>query len=259
MMTRRRVSELNDGTAERMLAELATLPPEDPRFDRLRLELVELHTAYVRSIARRYARRGELLEDIEQAGLVGLVKAINGYDSAVGTHFLSYAAPVVAGEIKKHFRDFTWVIRVPRRLQELRIILRQVAEEFTTAHGRPPNVTEIADLLDRDEEEIIDCLATTAAYRPHSLDMPLTDEDAATVGDLIGGTDPALANVADITSLRPLLSELPERDRTIVLLRFWGNKTQTEIAEELGISQMHVSRILSRSLAKLRAGLTTDG
>jgi RNA polymerase sigma-B factor len=260
VVTQSEESVLTDGTAERMFAELAQLPPDDERREQIRLRLVEIHAPFVRSIARRYASRGELLEDIEQAGQVGLIKAINRFDPDLGNHFLAYATPVVTGEIKKHFRDFTWVVRVPRRLQELRIAMRQTTEEFVTAHGRAPTVPEIAILLDSSEEEVIDCLGTSAAYRPGSLDLPLGDEgDSATMGELYGESDPALDNVIDITALRPLLSRLPERDRTIVLLRFWGNKTQTEIAEEIGMSQMHVSRLLSRSLARLRAGLSAEG
>jgi RNA polymerase sigma-70 factor (sigma-B/F/G subfamily) len=258
MVTRSEESVLTDGTAERMLAELAGLPPDHPRRQELRLRLVELHAPFVRSIARRYASRGEMLEDIEQAGQVGLIKAINRFDPELGNHFLAYAAPVVTGEIKKHFRDFTWVVRVPRRLQELRISIRQATEEFVKEHGRAPTVAEIAQLLDSDEEEVIDCLGTSAAYRPGSLDLPLGDGDSATMGELYGELDPALDTLIDVTALKPLLSRLPERDRTIVLLRFWGNKTQTEIAEEIGMSQMHVSRLLSRSLARLRAGLSAE-
>jgi RNA polymerase sigma-B factor len=137
--------------------------------------------------------------------------------------------------------------------------MRQATEEFVKGNGRAPTMAEIVLQLDSNEEEVIDCLGTSAAYQPGSLDLPLGEADSATTGELYGEPDPALDTLIDVTVLRPLLSRLPERDRTIVLLRFWGNKTQTEIAEEIGISQMHVSRLLSRSLARLRAGLAAEG
>jgi RNA polymerase sigma-B factor len=248
----------SEGPAEALLAEMAALPEGDRRRERLRAELVEMHTWFVRSLARRYAGRGEPLEDIEQAGLLGLVNAIDRFDPQRGERFLAYAASMVSGEVKHHFRDRTWLIRVPRRLQELRITMRETTREFTNAHGRAPTVAETAALLDVSEEEVIDVIGATDAYQPASLDTPISDADGRTLGDLLDAGDDGVAGLIDQAALRPLLDRLPDRDRTVVLLRFWGNQTQSRIAEQLGISQMHVSRLLSRSLAYLRAELLKD-
>jgi RNA polymerase sigma-B factor len=245
--------------AEAMLAEMAALPDGDPHRERLRAELVALHTGYVRAVARRYAGRGEPLEDIEQAAMLGLIKAINRFDPEIGERFLAYASQVVTGEVKRHFRDRTWTVRVPRRFQELRIFMREATREFTNTHSRAPTVPELADLLKVSEEEVIEVLGTTDAYQPASLDLPLSDgESSSTLGDLLGADDEALDNIVEVAALRPLLETLPDRDRRIILLRFWGNQTQSQIADELGISQMHVSRLLARSLAYLRTQLLRE-
>ncbi|MGI8329715.1 SigB/SigF/SigG family RNA polymerase sigma factor [Actinomadura scrupuli] len=247
-----------EGRAEALLAEMAALPEGDRRRERLRTELVEAHTWFVRSLARRYAGRGEPLEDIEQAGLLGLINAIDRFDPQRGERFLAYAASMVSGEVKHHFRDRTWLIRVPRRLQELRITMRETIREFTNAHGRAPTVAEIATLLEITEEEVIDVIGATDAYQPASLDTPVGEADGRTLGDMLDSDDDGVTGIVDQAALRPLLDRLPDRDRTIVLLRFWGNQTQSRIAEQLGISQMHVSRLLSRSLAYLRTELLKD-
>lgn len=251
--------ELDDGRAEELLQELALLEPGDRRREEIRAQLVEMHTPIVRHIAGRYARRGEALEDIEQAAMLGLVKAINRYDPDVGRGFLAYAAPTVTGEVKRHFRDRTWSMRMPRPLQELRLALRDARQEFIREHGRPPTVTEVAELLGVTEEEAIEVIGATEAYRPVSLDSPVSDEDGgATLGDLIGGDDPELELIVERNALRPMLARLPERERTILIYRFFGNKTQTEIAELMDISQMHVSRLITRSLAALKRKLLEE-
>jgi RNA polymerase sigma-B factor len=191
--------------------------------------------------------------------MLGLVKAINRYDPDVGQRFLSYAAPTMTGEVKRHFRDRTWSMRMPRPLQELRLALRGARQDFIREHGRAPTVPEVAELLGVTEDEAIEVIGASEAYRPVSLDSPVADEDgAATLGDLIGDDDPELELVVDRNALRPMLERLPERERTILIYRFFGNKTQTEIAELLGISQMHVSRLITRSLADLKKKLLED-
>lgn len=252
-------SPLEDGHAEALLAEMATLLDGDPRRERLRAELVTMHIGYVRAVARRYGGRGEPLEDIEQAAMVGLVKAINRFDPAVGERFLPYATVMVTGEVKRHFRDRTWMVRVPRRVQELRMAMREVTRDFIALHRRSPMVPEIAQLMEIPEEEVVEVLGANDAYHPTSLDTPLSDEEgASTLGDLLGADDGGVDNVVDQAALRPLLEKLPDRDRQILLLRFWGNQTQSQIADQLGISQMHVSRLISRSLAYLRTELLRD-
>jgi RNA polymerase sigma-B factor len=251
--------ELDDGRAERLLQELAVLDPRDRRREEIKAELVVMHTSLARYIAGRYARRGEPQEDVEQAAMVGLVKAINRYDPQVGERFVSYAAPTMTGEVKRHFRDRTWTMRMPRRLQELRLALYAARQEFTRDHGRAPTVPEIAALLGVTEDEAVEVIGATDAYRPVSLDSPVADvEGSESLGDLIGDDDPELELVIDRNSLRPLLEDLPERERMILIYRFFGNKTQTEIAELLDISQMHVSRLITRSLAVLRRRLLED-
>jgi RNA polymerase sigma-B factor len=245
--------------AEELLRELATLTPESPQWERMRSELVRMHTPFARHIARRYAGHSESFEDIEQAAMLGLVKAINRYDPEYGNHFLAFASPTMIGEVKRHFRDRTWSLRVPRRLQELRLALHAAQHDFNQKQGRPPTVREIAEVLEVSEEEALEALTAADAYRPVSLDTPVGDEGGAdTIGDLIGGDDPAIELALDRQTVRPLLDGLPERERTILLHRFFGNKTQSEIADIVGISQMHVSRLITRSLGQLRTQLLQD-
>jgi RNA polymerase sigma-B factor len=251
--------DYDDGRAEALLDELGTLAPEDPRREEIRSELVRMHLPIARGIARRYAQYGEPLEDVQQAAMLGLVKAINRYDAARGERFLAYAAPTMTGEVKRHFRDRTWLLRMPRRLQELRLAMRDARRDFLREHNRPPTVPEIAKLLDISEEEAIEVIGAFDAYRPMSLDTPVgEEEDAETFGALIGQHDSAIEDAVDHIAVRPLLDKLPERERMILLYRFYGNKTQTEIAELMNLSQMHVSRLITRTLAALQAELLKD-
>jgi len=249
----------DDGRTEELLAELAALSAADPRWEQIRAELVRIHIPLVRHIVRRYAVRGESREDIEQAAMLGLVKAINRYDAAYGGRFLSFAMPTMTGEVKRHFRDHTWAVRVPRQLQELSLGLRTARRDFLQEHGRSPSVPEISAILGVTEEEVIEALGAADAYQSMSLDTPVTeDQDTAPLGELIGDLDPDLETVVDRTALRPLLEQLPARERTILMYRFYGNKTQAEIAEVLGLSQMHVSRLITKTLARLRRQLLQD-
>jgi RNA polymerase sigma-B factor len=251
--------DYDDGRAEALLEELEKLAPDDPRREQLRSELVRMHLPIARGIARRYAQYDEPIEDVLQAAMLGLVKAINKYDAARGERFLAYASPTMTGEVKRHFRDRTWLLRMPRRLQELRLAMRDARRDFFRAHNRAPTVPEIAKILDISEEEAVEVIGAFDAYRPMSLDTPVGDEeDAESFGDLIGEQDSAIEDAIDQIALRPLLDKLPERERMILLYRFYGNKTQSEIAELMNLSQMHVSRLISRSLAALHAELLKD-
>ncbi|GAA4226185.1 hypothetical protein GCM10022254_10410 [Actinomadura meridiana] len=248
----------DDGHTEVLLAEMNRLAQDDPERERLRSRIVDLHTALVRGVARRYAGRGEPIDDLQQVAYLGLVKAINRFDPDVGDRFVTYAYPVVTGEVKRHFRDKTWGVRVTRRVQELRPVLQRTVQEFTREQGRAPTTAEIAARLDITEEETIEVIVACDAYRPLSLEAPADgsrSSDNGTVGEYLGSDDPALDAFIDGHALGPLIDELPERERTILLLRFFGNKTQTQIAEQIGLSQMHVSRLLRATLDKLRAGL----
>jgi RNA polymerase sigma-70 factor (sigma-B/F/G subfamily) len=255
----RRRPDRRAGRVEALLAEMTELPEDDPRRERIRARIVDEHAPMARSIARRYAHRGEPLEDIEQAAFVGLVKAINRWDPELGENFLAYAAPMMTGEVKRHFRDRTWGVHMPRRLQELSLALTPAVQEFVRKHGHSPTTAQIAAQLGLSIEETVEVIAAWDSYRPVSLDAPASDDpDAQSLGDSVGDADPELDLLVDGHALRPLIDELPERERRILLLRFFGNKTQSQIGEEIGISQMHVSRLLSRSLQRLRAKLLAD-
>src|SRR6185312_8342169 len=245
--------------ARELFERLAVLPPEDPERARIRGYLVELHLPLVEYLARRFRNRGEWLDDLTQVATIGLIKSIDRFDLERGVEFSTYATPTIVGEIKRHFRDKGWAIRVPRRLQELKLSLTKATSELSQKLGRSPTVAELANHLGMSEEEVLEGLESANAYSAVSLDAPDGgDEDAPAVADSLGITDEALEGVEYRESLKPLLEKLPAREKRILMLRFFGNMTQSQIAAELGISQMHVSRLLARTLAQLRDGLTAD-
>jgi RNA polymerase sigma-B factor len=245
--------------ARELFERLATLPPGDPERARLRATLVELHLPLVEYLARRFRNRGEWLDDLTQVATIGLIKSIDRFDLERGVEFSTYATPTIVGEIKRHFRDKGWAVRVPRRLQELKLSLTKAIGELAQREGRAPTVSELAAHLQMTEEEVLEGLESANAYSTVSLDAPDSgDEDAPAVADSLGMIDEALEGVEYRESLKPLLERLPPREKKILLLRFFGNMTQSQIAAELGISQMHVSRLLARTLAQLREGLTID-
>jgi RNA polymerase sigma-B factor len=249
-----------DRTQARELFErLAQLPPDDPERARIRATLVELHLPLVEYLARRFRNRGEWLDDLTQVATIGLIKSIDRFDLERGVEFSTYATPTIVGEIKRHFRDKGWAVRVPRRLQELKLSLTKAIGDLAQREGRAPTVSELAAHLQMSEEEVLEGLESANAYSTVSLDAPDSgDEDAPAVADSLGMVDDALEGVEYRESLKPLLERLPPREKKILLLRFFGNMTQSQIAAELGISQMHVSRLLARTLAQLRDGLTID-
>ena len=216
-----------------------------------------MHLPLVRHFASRYRERGETYEDLVQVGTVGLIKAVDRYDATRGTEFATFATPTILGEIRRHFRDRTWAVRVPRRLQELQPLLTTTSDALAQEFGRAPTVHELASALDVGDEEVLDALEARHAYAADSLDVGDQDDPghARARAEALGGWDEALAAVDEREALRPLLDALPERERRIIMLRFFGNMSQSQIAEELGISQMHVSRLLARSLGELREGL----
>ncbi|MHB1165403.1 MAG: RNA polymerase sigma factor SigF [Candidatus Nanopelagicales bacterium] len=239
-----------------LLAELAALPDGDPRRAPVRDELVTMHLPLVRHLAGRYRDRGEPWEDLVQVGTVGLIKAVDRFDVDRGVEFSTFATPTILGEIKRNFRDRSWALKVPRRLQDLQAQVTSRAEELTASLGRAPTVRELASAIDVPEADVLDALEARHAYAADSLDATLPGDDSGgTVAASIGADDPAFLAVEDREALRPLLAALPDRERRIVMLRFFERKTQSQIAEQLGISQMHVSRLLARTLAQLRAGL----
>ncbi|GAA3740788.1 RNA polymerase sigma factor SigF [Salinactinospora qingdaonensis] len=242
-----------------LLAELQQLGRMDPERERICQQLIDLHAPVARRIARQYRNRGEPEEDLRQVAMVGLMQAIRDFNPDFGKEFISYALPMMTGEVKRHFRDRTWAVRVPRKHQEKRAELNRVTAWFTQRNGRSPTVAEIAELLEMTVEETVELLEASTAYSALSLDVPYgADEEDKTLGDTMGELDGALESVVDRAALKPALDALPPRERRILLLRFVGNKTQAQIAEKVGLSQMHVSRTLSATLAKLRNELLPD-
>jgi RNA polymerase sigma-B factor len=238
---------------------LADAPGGSSDHQSAREELVRLHLPLVDYLARRFAGRGEPLDDLVQVGTIGLIKAIDRFDSERGVEFSTYATPTIIGEIKRHFRDKGWAVRVPRRLQELRLTLATATEELSHSLGRAPTVAEIGARIGASEEEVLEGLESANAYSTISLDAGgESEEGPGAVLDTIGVDDEALEGVVYRESLRPLLAELAPRERQILMLRFFRNMTQSQIAHEVGISQMHVSRLLAKTLAELREGLA-DG
>jgi len=247
-----------EAVAKALLARLADLPTDHPDRPRLRDRLIETYLPLAEYLARRFRNRGEPLDDLVQVANLGLIKSVDGYDMSRGAAFTSYAIPMIVGELKRHFRDKGWDVRVPRRLQELRLEITKATGDLAQTLGRSPTVADIATHLKVTEEEIIEGLDSGHAYRALSLQAPVAGEEASTeLVDLIGGLDPDMENVEDREALRPLIARLPQREQRIIAMRFFGNMTQSQIAGELGISQMHVSRLLSHALGVLREGLTT--
>jgi RNA polymerase sigma-B factor len=224
----------------------------------LREELVGIHLPLVEYLARRFRNRGEPLEDLAQVGTIGLLKAIDRFDLQREVEFSTYATPTIVGELKRHFRDKGWAVRVPRRLQELNLSLNKVVAELSQEIGRSPTISEIAAKVRLSEEEVLEGLDTSNAYAVISLDAPAGGEDAPTVSEHIGSEDESLEALEYRAALGPLIAELPERERRILYLRFFRGMTQSQIAGRLGISQMHVSRLLNRTLGVLRAGLLAE-
>ncbi|ANS67862.1 RNA polymerase sigma factor [Streptomyces lincolnensis] len=238
--------------------ELRALKEGSPEYAELRNQLVRMHLPLVEHLARRFRNRGEPLDDLTQVATIGLIKSVDRFDPDRGVEFSTYATPTVVGEIKRHFRDKGWAVRVPRRLQELRLALTTATAELSQQHGRSPTVHELAEKLAISEEEVLEGLESANAYSTLSLDVPDTDDESPAVADTLGAEDEALEGVEYRESLKPLLEDLPPREKRILLLRFFGNMTQSQIAQEVGISQMHVSRLLARTLAQLREKLLVE-
>jgi RNA polymerase sigma-B factor len=228
---------------------------EEARSD-VREQLVRLHLPLVEHLARRFAGRGEPYDDLVQVGTIGLIKAVDRFDTDRGVEFSTYATPTVVGEIKRHFRDRGWAIRVPRRLQELRLSITTATADLSQELGRSPTVPEIAERIGVGDEHVLEGLESANAYATLSLDAPEgPGERTNSVAESLGDYDEALATVDDRETIKPLLDLLDERSRRILWLRFFRGMTQSQIAVEVGISQMHVSRLLSRALETLRENL----
>ncbi|NEA83363.1 SigB/SigF/SigG family RNA polymerase sigma factor [Actinospica acidiphila] len=232
--------------------------PDGPERRRLRDDLVTAWLPMAERIAVRFRGRGEALEDLYQVAALGLVKAVDHYDPARGNAFEAYAVPTVTGEIKRHFRDHMWTLHVPRRVQDLRNRVRTAAKELSqTTPGRPPTVAEIAEHARLTEAEVRTGTEALECFSALSLEAEMPGTDGYALGDSIGGPDPAYDAVVDRVAVRPCLEALPERERLILYLRFFKGMTQSGIADQLGISQMHVSRLLSSCFAQVREELAS--
>ena len=244
--------------ARALFVQLSALEKDSPERVELRNQLVRMHIPLVEHLARRFRNRGEPLDDLTQVATIGLIKSVDRFDVDRGVEFSTYATPTIVGEIKRHFRDKGWAVRVPRRLQELRLSLTTATGELSQQHGRSPTVHELAERLGITEEEVLEGLESANAYSTLSLDVPDTDDESPAVADTLGAEDDALEGVEYRESLKPLLAQLPQREQRILVLRFFRNMTQSQIASEVGISQMHVSRLLARTLAQLRDKLLLE-
>jgi RNA polymerase sigma-B factor len=241
-----------------LFEELVGLPEGSPRLAAIRRELVEGYLPVAQHIARRFAGRGEPEDDLVQAGTIGLIGAVDRFDPGRGLDFLSFAVPTITGEIRRHFRDRTWAMRVPRRLKDIQVAMSRVVDPLSQELGRAPRPTEIARRLGLPLDDVLEGLSARQAYRNDSLDRSTGSGDEP-LADQMGDLDHRIEGVEYREALAPLLAALSDRERTILILRFFGNRTQSQIAEVIGVSQMHVSRLLDRTLKRLRRQLDADG
>ncbi|MET8771650.1 RNA polymerase sigma factor SigF [Streptomyces sp. NPDC004658] len=238
--------------------QLAVLEEGTQEYSYARNTLIEMNMSLVRYAAGRFRSRGpEEMEDIVQVGMIGLIKAIDRFELAREAEFTSFAIPYIVGEIKRFFRDTTWAVHVPRRLQEARVQLARATEELRSRLGRTPTDKELSELMSLSEDEVREARLAANGYNSASLDATIngSEEGEAALQDFIGTEDAALELVEDFHALAPLIAELDERDRQIIHMRFVEELTQAQIGEHLGVSQMHVSRLLSRCLGRLREGM----
>ncbi|MEV5476581.1 RNA polymerase sigma factor SigF [Streptomyces sp. NPDC052207] len=238
--------------------QLAVLEEGTSEYQHVRNTLIEMNTSLVRFAAGRFRSRGpEEMEDIVQVGVIGLIKAIDRFEISREVEFTSFAVPYIVGEIKRFFRDTSWAVHVPRRLQEARVQLARANEELRSRLGRAPTTGELSDLMSLPEDEVVEAQLASNGYTSASLDAAIagSEDGESVLADFIGDEDAALELVEDFHALAPMIAELGERDRRIIHWRFVEELTQAEIGERLGVSQMHVSRLITRLLARLREGM----
>jgi RNA polymerase sigma-B factor len=244
-----------DITVHGLLSAVMALPTASPERAELRAQAIEDNIPFAQRLARRFRDRGEPVDDLTQVAMVGLVNAVDGYDPERGCEFAGYATPTIVGEIRRYFRDKGWRIKVPRRLQELRLQVNRARVDLSQSMAASPSVSDIARHLDVTEEDVAEAIEVARLYNPISLSAPAGPDTDLDIADPLGDLDPGMEAVENRESVKPLLASLPERERRILTMRFFGDMTQSQIASELGISQMHVSRLLSQTLQKLRTAL----
>jgi RNA polymerase sigma-B factor len=244
-----------------MLRYLKTLDEQSSEYRRQRDAIIERCLPLADHIGWRFSNRGEPLEDLVQVARMGLLQAVSRFDPENGADFLAFAVPTMMGEVRRYFRDHGWSVKVPRRMKELGPQLIRAGSELSQRLGRAPTASEIAGLLDVDREDVVQAQIASFAYSTLSSDAPRPgaagDDDRGSISSSWGVLDAGLEKVLDVETVRPLLAALPEREQTVLKLRFFENKTQTQIAGQLGVSQMHVSRLLARSLTALRNQVRT--
>jgi len=245
-------SEYSELTA--MFRHLNNLEKGSPAFRRQRDQIIKRGLPLADHIARRYGGRGEPFDDLVQAARSGLVNAVNRFDIDKGSDFVSFAVPTMMGEVRRHFRDYSWAVKVPRRVKDLQPQLVSARAELSQRLGRAPKISEVAGHLDIACDLVVEATVGGAHYSTMSIDMPARPGDHyRPFGDALGDTDPNLDKVLDVETVRPLIAALPERQRTVLTLRFFENLTQSQIGEQIGCSQMHVSRLLAKALDTLRS------
>jgi RNA polymerase sigma-B factor len=253
-------ANLREASDHDLLRTVQSRPPGDPAREAACEELVGRYQALVRSCVLRYRDSPEPTEELMQVGYVGLLKAINNFDPDIGDSLAAYATPCVTGEIKRHFRDKRWQVHVRRSAQELRLEIRKARSDLAQQLSRLPTDTEMAEYLGVSASDLLDAQRADLAFQASSLSAPLSDgSDAGTLEDLLGGEDPQLETTLEMEAVWGHLGELPDREQRLLLMRFYGNMTQSEIGEQLGISQMHVSRLLAHALAYLRNRILENG
>jgi RNA polymerase sigma-B factor len=244
--------------ASRLINAFAAAPPGSVRRERLRDSAILAWTPLAHRLARRYAADRSDLEDLQQTAIVGLIKAVDGFDPARGRDFVAYAFPMITGEVRRYFRDRCWALRPPRRLHDLYLRIRDARGRLTQRLGRTPTVADVAEDLGVTAEEVLEGLECDYARRADSLSAPLDSVTGREAGDLLGDEDDGLLAAEQHLDLREAIAQLPEREQRILALHFYGNQTQAEIGRQMGLSQMHISRLLRRAVGALREDLTSD-
>ncbi|SPM36788.1 DNA-directed RNA polymerase specialized sigma subunit [Mycobacterium rhizamassiliense] len=251
---KRRSDDSYDDVVEMFLV-LSTLPAESHEYRRQRERIVKRCLPLADHVARHFGRRGEGLEDLTQVARLGLMNAINRFDPDKGPSFIGFAIPTMMGEVRRYFRDFSWSMRVPRRLRELHVQISRATADLSQRLGRAPTASELSKELGVPHEEIVECLVAGDAYQLDSLDAPVGSDGSGntrSVADAVGGIDPQIDHITNREAVRSLISGLPQREREVLHMRFFESMTQSQIAERIGVSQMQVSRILASTLQSLR-------
>jgi RNA polymerase sigma-B factor len=238
-----------------MFIALRQMPAESHEYRRQREHIVARCLPLADHVASHFARRGESLDDLTQVARLGLMNAINRFDPDKGPSFVGFAVPTMMGEVRRYFRDYSWGMRVPRRLRELHVQISRATSDLAQKLGRAPTASELSQLLEVPREEIIECLVAGDAYRLESLDAPMSADSSdkpLLVADAVGGIDPQIDHITNREAVRVLVGALPQRERQVLHMRFFESMTQSQIAERIGVSQMQVSRILANTLRCLR-------